>query len=108
MHTWYLSLIGQFYIVFPLVVLVINKLLGQKYLKAAIFALTIFTFVYAEQKFILSKDDNLYYLSAMRAWELLFGASLAFIKIEWYVENGDTRTLANLQVLQSKLNHPRQ
>ena len=27
---------------------------------------------------------------------------------EWYVENGDTRTLANLQVLQSKLNHPRQ
>lgn len=29
-------------------------------------------------------------------------------KIEWYVENGDTRTLANLQVLQSKLNHPRQ
>ena len=82
MQTWYLSLIGQFYIVFPLVVLVINKLLGQKYLKAAIFALTIFTFVYAEQKFILSKDDNLYYLSAMRAWELLFGASLAFIKIE--------------------------
>lgn len=27
---------------------------------------------------------------------------------EWYVENGDTRTLANLHVLQSKLNHPRQ
>ena len=82
LHTWYLSLIGQFYIVFPLVVLLINKLLGQKYLKTTIFALTVFTFVYAEQKFILSKDDNLYYLSAMRAWELLFGASLAFIKIE--------------------------
>ena len=82
LHTWYLSLIGQFYIVFPLVVLLINKLLGQKYLKVAIFSLTIFTFVYAEQKFILSKADNLYYLSAMRAWELLFGASLAFIKIE--------------------------
>ena len=30
------------------------------------------------------------------------------IVTEWYVENGDTRTLANLQVLQSKLNHPRQ
>lgn len=81
LHTWYLSLVGQFYIVFPLVVLLINKLLGQKYLKAAIFALTIFTFVYAEQKFILSKNDSLYYLSAMRAWELLFGASLAFIKV---------------------------
>ena len=82
LHTWYLSLIGQFYIVFPLVVLLINKLLGQKYLKVAIFSLTVFTFVYAEQKFILTKADNLYYLSAMRAWELLFGASLAFIKIE--------------------------
>ena len=81
LHTWYLSLIGQFYIVFPLVVLLINKLLGQRYLKVAIFALTIFTFVYAEQKFILTKDDNQYYLSAMRAWELLFGSSLAFIKI---------------------------
>ena len=79
LHTWYLSLIGQFYIVFPLVVLLINKLLGQKYLKATIFALTVFTLVYAEQKFILSRADNLYYLSAMRAWELLFGASLAFI-----------------------------
>ena len=32
----------------------------------------------------------------------------AGIFTEWYVENGDTRTLANLQVLQSKLNHPRQ
>ena len=81
LHTWYLSLIGQFYIVFPLIVLLINKLLGQRYLKAAIFALTIFTFVYAEQKFILSKADNQYYLSSMRAWELLFGASLAFIKL---------------------------
>lgn len=82
LHTWYLSLIGQFYIVFPLVVLLINKLLGQRYLKATIFALTVFTFVYAEQKFVLSKADNLYYLSAMRAWELLFGASLAFLKID--------------------------
>lgn len=81
LHTWYLSLIGQFYIVFPLVVLLINKLLGQRYIKPAIFALTIFSFVYAEQKFILSKADNLYYLSAMRAWELLFGASLVFIKV---------------------------
>ena len=81
LHTWYLSLIGQFYIVFPLVVLLINKLLGQKYLKTTIFALTIFTFVYAEQKFILTRADNIYYLSAMRAWELLFGASLAFINV---------------------------
>ena len=82
LHTWYLSLIGQFYIVFPLVILLINKQLGQRYLKATIITFTLFSFVYAEQKFILSKADNLYYLSAMRAWELLFGASLAFIKIE--------------------------
>ena len=34
--------------------------------------------------------------------------TLAILVYEWYVENGDTRTLANLQVLQSKLNHPRQ
>lgn len=81
LHTWYLSLIGQFYIVFPLLVLLINKLFGQRYLKVAIFALTVVTFIYSEQKFILSKADNLYYLSAMRAWELLFGASLAFIKL---------------------------
>lgn len=81
LHSWYLSLIGQFYIVFPLVVLIINKLLGQRNLKVAIFTLTIFTFLYAEQKFILTKADNLYYLSTMRAWELLFGASLAFIKV---------------------------
>ena len=81
LHTWYLSLIGQFYIVFPLVVLIINKLLGQRNLKVAIFTLTIFAFLYAEQKFILTKADNLYYLSTMRAWELLFGASLAFIKV---------------------------
>ena len=81
LHSWYLSLIGQFYIVFPLVVLIINKLLGQRNLKVAIFTLTIFTLLYPEHKFILTKADNLYYLSTMRAWELLFGASLAFIKV---------------------------
>ena len=35
-------------------------------------------------------------------------SALVSANTEWYVENGDTRTLANLQVLQSKLNHPRQ
>ena len=38
----------------------------------------------------------------------LWLASICTDLYEWYVENGDTRTLANLQVLQSKLNHPRQ
>ena len=82
LHTWYLSLVGQFYIIFPIFVCSTIKLIGIKNLKISIFALTIILFVYAEFKYKLSNADNLYYLSSMRAWELLFGASLTFIRID--------------------------
>ena len=50
-------------------------------------------------------------MSIKKFYDSVFASKLGtYIQlfIEWYVENGDTRTLANLQVLQSKLNHPRQ
>lgn len=53
---------------------------------------------YAEGKHSFEEIAQLYgikNLSTVKSW------------YEWYVENSDTRTLAHLQVLQSKLNHPR-
>ena len=77
-------------------------------------------FVSVEQSFFVSlKEQTLSFEASMKLSSFLsfiyclfalFIKSPAFTKreTEWYVENGDTRTLANLQVLQSKLNHPRQ
>ena len=58
--------------------------------------------VYNSFDHIVSNDNLLF-----EKFTKLNSESEAFL-YEWYVENGDTRTLANLQVLQSKLNHPRQ
>ena len=46
-------------------------------------------------------------VSSVVIWSQAFNVNLVKV-YEWYVENSDTRTLAHLQVLQSKLNHPRQ
>lgn len=67
-----------------------------------------------------NQSDNIYNssncsdfpkIAKKRDFETVMSSMKALKKIEqneWYVENSDTRTLAHLQVLQSKLNHPRQ
>ncbi|MDA1381705.1 acyltransferase [Plesiomonas shigelloides] len=77
LHTWSLSVEWQFYIIYPLILLSIHKLLGTKAAKVSITAMLILslcaslygTYNYAEAS---------YYMFPTRAWAMLAGG-LAYI-----------------------------
>ncbi len=70
LHTWSLSVEWQFYIVYPIILWLLNKFLGFRAVKAVVLTLFIaslaLSFIFTEEKY--------YYLLQTRAWELLSGA----------------------------------
>lgn len=77
LHTWSLSVEWQFYIIYPLVLVVLRKFLSLKSLKLLIVAGTVIGFafsVYATYKW----PSASYYLFPMRAWEMMLGG-VAFL-----------------------------
>ena len=71
LHTWYLCITFQFYIVWPLVIVLFNKLFGTNNLKYSVLVLFIISLIYP---FYSSKNG--YLLTEFRLWELLAGATL--------------------------------
>ena len=71
LHTWYLCITFQFYIVWPLVIVLFNKLFGTNNLKYSVLVLFIISLIYP---FYSSKNG--YLLTEFRLWELLTGATL--------------------------------
>ncbi|WP_296204697.1 acyltransferase family protein [Psychrobacter sp. UBA3962] len=77
LHTWSLSVEWQFYIIYPLVLLVLKRVFSLKTLKSLIIAATVVGFifsVYATYKW----PSASYYLFPMRAWEMMLGG-VAFL-----------------------------
>ncbi|WP_320729545.1 acyltransferase family protein [Enterobacter ludwigii] len=78
LHTWSLSVEWQFYVIYPLVLLFVKKLLGLRFLPHAItfMALTSFasglygTYIYS---------DLAYFMFPSRAWAMLAGGVLYYI-----------------------------
>lgn len=89
LHTWTLSVEWQFYVIYPLVLVVFSKL-GLRRLPCAICALFIISFSWSVYKSYI--DPNYaFYLLPSRAWEMMLGG-LAFylsrtIFLEKYKEN---------------------
>jgi peptidoglycan/LPS O-acetylase OafA/YrhL len=81
LHTWSLGVEEQFYIVFPVLLL-----LGHRYLKSAkqrilmILALGLISF-FASQWVVKTNPDGAFYLLPWRAWELLLGSLLAMMPL---------------------------
>ena len=73
LHTWYLAITFQFYILFPLLLLCFRKLFGENNLGKAILALTVILIAIA---YLLSLDGNGYLKTECRIWELFIGALL--------------------------------
>lgn len=72
LHTWSLSVEWQFYIVYPLLLIALRKLLSTKTLKLLIVIGTIIGFVFSA--FATYKWPSAsYYLFPMRAWEMMIG-----------------------------------
>ena len=72
LHTWSLSAEWQFYIIYPISLLLMSKILQFDFLKNLILAMTILGFafcVYATEKW----PNSAYYLLHTRAWEMLLG-----------------------------------
>lgn len=77
LHTWYLCITIQFYIIYPLILLAFNKIFGFNKLKIAVLGLFLTFFI---TSIIVSKDGEGYLLTEARVWELFFGSTVFFYK----------------------------
>lgn len=77
LHTWTLSVEEQFYLVFPILFLILQRR-GRKWLIGSILFLFVSSLGLAQ---LLSSTESVgsYFSIATRAWELLFGALAAFL-----------------------------
>lgn len=74
LHTWTLSVEWQFYIIYPLILVAMRKLLSIKTMKLSILVATVLGFIFcviASYKW----PNPSYYLLPTRAWELLIGGA---------------------------------
>lgn len=97
LHTWSLSLEWQFYLLFPLVLIVIWRANKQAWLTAALTAIALLSFGIS----VIAVPENAsfaFYLLPARAWELLAGA-LAFAASRKWKPKANTATLAHVGAL---------
>ena len=73
LHTWYLCVTIQFYILFPLIVLLLKKLFGIQKLSLSLTVVFILTLAVSV---IVSRNGKGYLLTQCRIFELFFGAVL--------------------------------
>ncbi|NVK57502.1 MAG: acyltransferase [Alteromonadaceae bacterium] len=72
LHTWSLSVEWQFYILYPLVLVAMRKLMSLRFMKATILIGTIIGFVFSV--LITYKSPSAaFYLLPTRAWEMMIG-----------------------------------
>ncbi|MGV0753028.1 acyltransferase family protein [Empedobacter brevis] len=82
LHTWSLAIEMKFYLIFPFLLLLINKI-NKKYFFIIILILTILSLFYSqyEIQFNNNKQDA-YFSLASRSWEFLIGALVAIKPIK--------------------------
>jgi len=74
-HTWSLAVEEQFYLLFPVLLLICYKIKVNNFL--LIFTLLFFISLMGSEYFIDTKSVAVFFLSPFRAWELLAGSILA-------------------------------
>jgi len=72
LHTWTLSAEWQFYIIYPLILVVMRKFLSIKTLKLTILVATVLAFIFCVYSTYKWPNASYFLLSA-RAWEMLIG-----------------------------------
>jgi peptidoglycan/LPS O-acetylase OafA/YrhL len=82
LHTWSLGVEEQFYLFYPLAILLLWRYGKQKYLPILLLAIALFSFALSAYGAVFHKPAT-YYLLPTRAWELLSGG-LTFILCNSY------------------------
>lgn len=75
LHTWSLGVEEQYYLIFPLILIALNLILGYKRLFFCVSMLALGSFV-ASIAMLPSKPEATFFLPHLRAWELLVGSLL--------------------------------
>lgn len=79
LHTWSLSVEEQYYVFFPLLLLLVAKFGGKKYLH---FLIPIFFLSFGASILGMDLDKSaVFYMLPTRAWELLLGSLLAIVAL---------------------------
>jgi peptidoglycan/LPS O-acetylase OafA/YrhL len=76
LHTWSLAVEEQFYLVFPLQLLIVWKY-GHRHQARIFLAIAILSLVFA-QRSVNAEHAGAFYLLPARGWELLIGCLIAF------------------------------
>ena len=75
LHTWSLAVEEQFYLFFPLFLILIRRIFPGK-LKIAVWTLALLTFA-ASSIWVFRNPSTAFYMAPLRAWELLIGTILS-------------------------------
>lgn len=78
LHTWSLSVEWQFYLIYPIILLFVNKFLKNKTQYLYAFIVVILTIYLAAIYYTTVDKDGSFFLLHSRAWEMMFGG-LAFL-----------------------------
>ena len=81
LHTWSLAVEEQFYVIFPLLLLVAWRL-GKTFVLALIGAIVVVSFLTSVEE-VRSFPSAAFYLLPSRAWQLLVGALASFVADRW-------------------------
>lgn len=83
LHTWSLAVEWQFYILYPVVLLFVKRLVSHKNLKRLLIVVTIVGFLFSVFATIVWPASAYYFLSA-RVWEMTFGG-IAYL-YPWHLQ----------------------
>lgn len=79
LHTWSLSVEWQFYIIFPIIVLLVSNVTNKKNIKHIYIALFLAS-IFACFTIMRNGENNTFYSLFSRAWELFAGAIISTIR----------------------------
>ena len=81
LHTWSLAVEEQFYLLFPLFLLLLSRW-GRRHMVSVIVVVALASFALSEVASRSSPSAN-FYAAPTRAWELLVGSLCAFVPQDW-------------------------
>lgn len=95
LHTWSLAVEDQFYLTWPLLLMVLMPRVTRKTLLVVVVAVLLASLAFAE-RYVPSDPEFAFFMLPARAWELLLGALVALAAFERVIDRGVAQVMAVL------------